>query len=222
VLQPLAAPARANNPISEFFSAISDGRSAGRIEAAQFGIRQTFLAKKISQQYFDAADQVSQRLVDELAAQHPDSKTFAWVASHQKELILSDPPNHAADLQIAATMIYQEGLREEANASNPNSKPATRTPGAARREESTPAATKATAPFEPASLPSQPKKKLPPAQAITILLVFIGGIAGLVRLMRRRRKPVNVAYVHVKSPVEPADASQSQPLPAADRGTDGR
>lgn len=216
VLQPLAAPAHADNPISDFFSALKDGQSAGRVQAAEYGLRKSFEAKQISQQYFNAAEQVSQRLVNQLESKHQGSSTFTWMENRMRDAILSDPPAHAGDLQLAAALIYQEAAREAANPSKPGA-----TSSAARHEESALPA-KAPRPVEPATLPPAQKKKLPPAQAIAVLGVLIGGISGLVFLMRRRQKPVNVSYVQVKSPVAPADASQSGQVPSTDRGTDGR
>lgn len=217
VLQPFAGAAHAANPVLDFFSALKDGQSAGQIQAAEYALRQSFQARKISQQYYTAGEAISQRLVNELASKHPDSSVFAWMENRTRDSILSDPPNHASDLQAAANLIYAEAVRETANPP----KPGAAASATARREE--PSATaKAPAPIEPASLPLQQKKKLPPAQAITILAVLIAGIAGLVFLMRRRRKPVNVSYVQVKSPAEPAAASQSGQVPATDRGPDGR
>ena len=216
LLHPLAVPAHADNPVSEFFSALKDGQSAGRVQAAEVGLRKSLEARQISQQNYNAAAQVSQRLVNQLESKHQGSGTFAWMENRMRNAILSDPPGHASDLQMAAALIYEEAAREVANPPR-----AGNSPSVTRREES---ATPAKPPLsrEPQNQPPQAEKGSFPSQAIPILVVLIGGVSGLVWLMRRRRKPVNVSYVQVKSPVSAADSPPSEQVPATNRGTDGR
>lgn len=225
LLQPLAVPAHADNPISEFFSALKDGQSAGRVQAAEYGLRRSFEARQISQQNFNAAETVSQRLVNQLESKHQGSSTFTWMENRMRTAILSDPPNHASDLQIAAALIYEEAAREvnQPKVGSPAGNPS----AAPRREASaTPAtpATPAKPPLqaEPPNAPFQNEKSSFPSQVIPILVVVIAGIGGLVWFVRRRRKPVNVSYVQVKPPVSTGDAPPSEQVPAANRGTDGR
>lgn len=206
----LSIPARAENPVSEFFSALKDGQDAGRVEAAQYGFRQAPRSPSVSAQYLNAAEAVAQRLVNQLSAKHPGSQTFAWMANHTKDAILSNPSSHASDLQAAANLIYAEAAREAANPATSAANPAATTGPNSQAEI-------------PHQLPPLPARQPASSPALPIFLVLLAAvIAGALWLKVRRRKATKVSYVEVKSPVPAADASQTAQTFTANRGADGR